>query len=234
MSDAEGVIARIKARLLALLPTDWAGRAGGRFRKSMRGIADYAESDLHVSERAREAPDLAWTAVEGLASEKHARALLDYARGENERIDQELKRRTLHSKIRQEEATAAKVEAEARIAEINEIRARLDLIKELRAIGAVPILDSGQKIKIATAPKGFDWLALTQHAVPPPEQLLAVLVDVPMPSLGNDEARIELVRWLKQVGDAVEADEPIFEISTEMVDSEIPCPCSGEIGRAHV
>lgn len=52
-------------------------------------------------------------------------------------------------------------------------------------------------------------------------------VDVVMPQMGESIAEGTITRWLKQVGDKVERDEPIFEISTDKVDAEIPSPAAG-------
>ena len=51
--------------------------------------------------------------------------------------------------------------------------------------------------------------------------------DVMMPQMGESIAEGTVVRWLKQVGDSVERDEPLFEISTDKVDAEIPSPAAG-------
>lgn len=51
--------------------------------------------------------------------------------------------------------------------------------------------------------------------------------NVIMPQMGESVAEGTIVRWLKAVGDEVERDEPIFEISTDKVDAEIPAPESG-------
>jgi pyruvate dehydrogenase E2 component (dihydrolipoamide acetyltransferase) len=52
-------------------------------------------------------------------------------------------------------------------------------------------------------------------------------IDVPMPQMGESIAEGTVSRWLKQVGDAVQRDEPILEISTDKVDAEIPAPTGG-------
>jgi 2-oxoglutarate dehydrogenase E2 component (dihydrolipoamide succinyltransferase) len=54
-------------------------------------------------------------------------------------------------------------------------------------------------------------------------------VDVIMPQMGESIAEGTLSRWLKKVGDEVKRDEPIFEISTDKVDAEIPAPSAGTI-----
>src|SRR5688572_30189867 len=52
---------------------------------------------------------------------------------------------------------------------------------------------------------------------------------VVMPQMGESVAEGTIVRWLKKVGDAVERDEPLFEISTDKVDAEIPSPAAGVV-----
>ena len=54
-------------------------------------------------------------------------------------------------------------------------------------------------------------------------------MDVTMPQLGETVTEGTITRWLKQVGDHVDADEPLFEVSTDKVDSEVPAPVSGTV-----
>ena len=56
-------------------------------------------------------------------------------------------------------------------------------------------------------------------------------IDVIMPQMGESIAEGTLSRWLKKVGDAVKRDEPIFEISTDKVDAEIPAPNAGVLAE---
>jgi 2-oxoglutarate dehydrogenase E2 component (dihydrolipoamide succinyltransferase) len=53
--------------------------------------------------------------------------------------------------------------------------------------------------------------------------------DVVMPQMGESIAEGTIVRWIKKVGDPVERDEPLFEISTDKVDAEIPSPVAGVV-----
>ncbi|HYZ37193.1 MAG TPA: 2-oxoglutarate dehydrogenase, E2 component, dihydrolipoamide succinyltransferase, partial [Pseudonocardiaceae bacterium] len=50
-----------------------------------------------------------------------------------------------------------------------------------------------------------------------------------MPALGESVTEGTVTRWLKQVGDTVEADEPLVEVSTDKVDTEIPSPVAGTV-----
>jgi pyruvate dehydrogenase E2 component (dihydrolipoamide acetyltransferase) len=58
--------------------------------------------------------------------------------------------------------------------------------------------------------------------------------EVKMPQMGESIAEGTIVRWLKQVGDSVKRDEPLFEISTDKVDAEIPSPTSGVLSEIKV
>ena len=52
---------------------------------------------------------------------------------------------------------------------------------------------------------------------------------VNLPALGESVTEGTVTRWLKQVGDRVEVDEPLLEVSTDKVDTEIPSPIAGVI-----
>ena len=52
---------------------------------------------------------------------------------------------------------------------------------------------------------------------------------VKLPELGESVTEGTITRWLKQVGDTVEVDEPLLEVSTDKVDTEIPSPVAGTI-----
>src|SRR3989441_5674006 len=59
-------------------------------------------------------------------------------------------------------------------------------------------------------------------------------VDVLMPQVGESIAEGTLSKWLKKVGDAVKRDEPLFEISTDKVEAEIPAPAAGVLAEIKV
>jgi 2-oxoglutarate dehydrogenase E2 component (dihydrolipoamide succinyltransferase) len=58
--------------------------------------------------------------------------------------------------------------------------------------------------------------------------------DVPMPQMGESITEGTITKWLKKVGDKVERDEPLFEISTDKVDAEIPSPVAGTLTEIKV
>ena len=160
MSEKKKLITRIVARVTCLLPKDWLGRAGRRFRQTTTVVSDYAHEHIRTGERLEQAPDLIWKAAEGAAHEKYAKALKDYAEEEKERVDTELKRRTMDSKARQETAAAAKMESEARTAQIKELDARIDLFDKLKRCGAVPVWNENGNMTVSKVPADFNWDAL--------------------------------------------------------------------------
>ena len=54
---------------------------------------------------------------------------------------------------------------------------------------------------------------------------------VQMPALGESVTEGTVTRWLKQEGDTVELDEPLVEVSTDKVDTEIPSPAAGVLTK---
>jgi len=58
--------------------------------------------------------------------------------------------------------------------------------------------------------------------------------EVKMPQMGESIAEGTIVKWLKKVGDSIKRDEPLFEISTDKVDAEIPSPSSGVLSEIKV
>src|SRR5271169_1147516 len=58
--------------------------------------------------------------------------------------------------------------------------------------------------------------------------------DVVMPQMGESIFEGTITKWLKQPGDKVQRDEPLFEISTDKVDAEIPSPASGTLQEIKV
>ena len=59
-------------------------------------------------------------------------------------------------------------------------------------------------------------------------------IDVLMPQMGESIAEGTVSKWLKKLGDPVKRDEPLFEISTDKVDAEIPAPAAGVLAEIKV
>ncbi len=60
------------------------------------------------------------------------------------------------------------------------------------------------------------------------------MIDVVMPQMGESIVEGTLTKWLKKIGERVERDEPLFEISTDKVDTEIPAPAGGTLAATLV
>ncbi|GAA4957927.1 hypothetical protein GCM10023238_25820 [Streptomyces heliomycini] len=99
---------------------------------------------------------------------------------------------------------------------------------------------------------GEAHLALGRKAPPLPRLTLSVIgrddtdfrtfkgatetmaVSVTLPALGESVTEGTVTRWLKAEGERVEADEPLLEVSTDKVDTEIPAPASGVLSSIKV
>ncbi|WP_315580142.1 2-oxoglutarate dehydrogenase, E2 component, dihydrolipoamide succinyltransferase [uncultured Actinomyces sp.] len=71
-------------------------------------------------------------------------------------------------------------------------------------------------------------------AAPAPASAPVSGTEVIMPALGESVTEGTVTTWLKSVGDAVETDEPLVEVSTDKVDSEVPSPASGFLAEIRV
>ncbi|HEY4054628.1 MAG TPA: biotin/lipoyl-containing protein, partial [Terriglobales bacterium] len=58
--------------------------------------------------------------------------------------------------------------------------------------------------------------------------------DIVMPQMGESIVEGTITKWLKKPGDKIQRDEPLFEISTDKVDAEIPAPASGVLQEIKV
>jgi pyruvate dehydrogenase E2 component (dihydrolipoamide acetyltransferase) len=95
------------------------------------------------------------------------------------------------------------------------------------APAATPKEETVTPAAIATAAK--------DEAIPAPSPEAAGLgTEVLMPQMGESITEGTLTKWLKKVGDSVARDEPIFEISTDKVDAEIPSPIAGTLSEIRV
>ena len=60
------------------------------------------------------------------------------------------------------------------------------------------------------------------------------MADITLPQLGETVTEGTITKWFKKVGDTVAADEPLFEVSTDKVDTEVPSPISGTLTEIRV
>src|SRR5207249_5154017 len=68
-------------------------------------------------------------------------------------------------------------------------------------------------------------------AVPHREGVARLMADITMPELGETVTEGTITKWFKQVGDKVDRDEPLFEVSTDKVDSEVPSSAGGYLAE---
>jgi len=175
MTDSEGVVTRLVARVKALLPEDWLGRAGERFRGTTQSISDFSkEYGLFAKQVAKEG--IKWVArkvdqkLEGLVNKEYADAVKDFAEAEQTEIETELKRRTLQANVRESEAKADLVEAQVRREKLEAGLAELNLVKKLQDAGVIPRLDGRGNLLISPIPKHRDLSELAERFAeePPP------------------------------------------------------------------
>ncbi len=92
-------------------------------------------------------------------------------------------------------------------------------------------------LKADSAEPAAEATAAQEAAIPPPELEAAPAqagTEVPMPQMGESITEGTITKWLKNVGDTVARDEPLFEISTDKVDAEIPSPVAGTLSEIRV
>lgn len=68
----------------------------------------------------------------------------------------------------------------------------------------------------------------------PPLEEFNPMADITLPQLGETVTEGTILQWFKSVGDSVAADEPLFEVSTDKVDTEVPSPISGVLTEIRV
>jgi pyruvate dehydrogenase E2 component (dihydrolipoamide acetyltransferase) len=76
--------------------------------------------------------------------------------------------------------------------------------------------------------------AAQKPPTPPAGSAAPALSDVIMPQMGESIFEGTITKWLKKAGDTVQQDEPLFEISTDKVDAEIPSPAAGVLAEIKV
>jgi hypothetical protein len=165
-NDDERVLTSLVARVRALLPEHWRGRAGRRFREGTQAISDLArENSIRPQDLLQEGVELGRRKITGLASQEHAVAEKNYAEAikaftesEDRKIETELKKRSLEIEISKKEAEARRANAEASISETKALEAHFDLIKKLNEAGLKLCRDERGNIVILPKPEGFDPL----------------------------------------------------------------------------
>jgi len=232
MSKGQGVVRRLLIRACPQFLEDWFGIAGDVFRDGVEKVSDYNAEHAKLGEKLDAAPGMIWRAAEGATSAQHARAEADYAKAESDRMDAELRRRTMEAKTRHECADADKAEAEAGIAKIRQVQARLELFKQLKDLGVAVTVDSEFNLRMEQAVPARE---LQAPDVIESEELPAILpkvVEVRCPSAGADNIEYTFHRWLVSVGCRVALNEPVAEVWTMQSPPSfltIPAPAAGVV-----
>ena len=124
--------------------------------------------------------------------------------------------------------------AEGNTVQINTVVAVIGEADGQPAAVAPPASDNGAKsvdppsASNSPAPAATASTQGTQGTAP------AALTDVIMPQMGESIFEGTITKWLKKPGDSVQQDEPLFEISTDKVDAEIPSPAAGVLSEIKV
>jgi pyruvate dehydrogenase E2 component (dihydrolipoamide acetyltransferase) len=105
-------------------------------------------------------------------------------------------------------------------------------INDGAAGGAVPAAAAPKAETVA--PAAVATAASDQTVPAPASEAAGPGAEVLMPQMGESITEGTLTKWLKKVGDTVARDEPIFEISTDKVDAEIPSPAAGVLSEIRV
>lgn len=152
-----GVVSRLLAFVHALLPEDWVGRAGRAFSATTHAIDEFAEEhNVRPKELADEGVELVRTALHGKANKDLAAAMKDFAEAENTRIQAELQRRSLESKVRKEEA-------EATLAELQVVHSEAELLKKLQDLKVVVRRDEHGHLTILPAENDLNLATLADQ-----------------------------------------------------------------------
>jgi pyruvate dehydrogenase E2 component (dihydrolipoamide acetyltransferase) len=109
---------------------------------------------------------------------------------------------------------------------LQEIKVEAGATVQVNAIVAV-ISEAAGAAAAAPAEAKAEPQAKAQADAPNAETAPSAATEVVMPQMGESIFEGTITKWLKKVGDKVERDEPLFEISTDKVDAEIPSPVAG-------
>jgi 2-oxoglutarate dehydrogenase E2 component (dihydrolipoamide succinyltransferase) len=113
--------------------------------------------------------------------------------------------------------------AEGTTVEVNTV---VCTVNEAGSAAAAPAAD----LKADSATPAAEATAAIEAAIPAPSAAEAGPgTEVMMPQMGESITEGTITKWLKNIGDTVQRDEPIFEISTDKVDAEIPSPVAGTL-----
>ena len=119
---------------------------------------------------------------------------------------------------------------------INTVVCMIDEAGSASAAGVPAVAVSAPDLKADSATPAAEATAAQEAAIAPPQPETGLNgggstpgTEVRMPQMGESITEGTITKWLKNVGDTIQRDEPIFEISTDKVDAEIPSPVEGKL-----
>ncbi len=128
---------------------------------------------------------------------------------------------------------ASGILSEVKIAEGNTVQINTVVGVITDANGQAPAAPAAKETPSA-ASSSAPAPAASPSPAPPAGTAAPALTDVIMPQMGESIFEGTITKWLKKPGDAVQQDEPLFEISTDKVDAEIPSPAAGVLAEIKV
>ena len=112
-----------------------------------------------------------------------------------------------------------------------EVGTEIARIGDASEVSAAPATPAAAPVQAPAAPAAAPAAPVPAAA---PAASPAQGTEVRMPALGESVTEGTVTTWLKSVGDAVDADEPLLEVSTDKVDSEVPSPVAGFLAEIRV
>jgi 2-oxoglutarate dehydrogenase E2 component (dihydrolipoamide succinyltransferase) len=128
---------------------------------------------------------------------------------------------------------ASGVLSEVKIAEGNTVQINT-VVGVIADADGQPAPPPAAKEPTSAAPSTAPAPAASSAPAAPAGTAAPALTDVIMPQMGESIFEGTITKWLKKPGDAVQQDEPLFEISTDKVDAEIPSPAAGVLAEIKV
>ncbi len=158
-SHDDGTITRLFGWVKALLPGDWWSEAGTRFRSTTQLISNFGEEhNVQPSELLGEGIELDVKKLDGSTSHEFGTAVETFRESERIKIEAELHRRSLESKVRKEEA-------EARVAELVALDAEVELLRKLRELRVLLHRDGRGNLTVLPSQSACDLDELIERRV---------------------------------------------------------------------
>jgi hypothetical protein len=183
---------RLIAKVRPILRQEWMGKAGRQVRKTVTALSEFAsEHDVTPGDLARDAIELGRHKLEGWAEHERAGAVQKFAETEKLDIEAERLRRTL-------DATVRKETAEARLKEIEVLRAELAFLEELKRAGVVIRMEKQGQWTVLPSPTNSNILELADPFVAlEGKGIFGIILDEPERSKSNRSGLVNVMERLE-------------------------------------